>query len=79
MLIRRNNDKSEVAKVEFEKLYFIWNLLEMKYDKEFNEKGQVGVIVELFGWPYEDIIEESDFIKLSEYLGVKITPQMSLS
>ena len=79
VLIRRNNDKSEVAKVEFEKLYFIWNLLEMKYDKEFNEKDQVGVIVELFGWPYEDIIEENDFIKLSGYLGVKITPQMIMS
>ena len=72
--ILKKHDKSEVAKVEFEKLYFIWNVPEMKYDKEFNEKGQVGVIVELFGWPYEDIIEESDFIKLAGYLGVKITP-----
>ncbi len=73
VLIRENQDESEVAKIEFEVLYFIWNVPEMKYDKEFNEKGQVGVIVELFGWPYEDIIEESDFIKLSGYLGVKIT------
>ena len=72
--IRENDGKAEVAKVIFEEIYFLWNVPEMKYEKEFNEKGQKGVIVELFGWPYEDIIEESDFIKLSGYLGIKITP-----
>ena len=74
VIIREKSNKAEVARVDFEEVYFLWNVPEMKYEKEFNEKGQKGVIVELFGWPYEDIIEESDFIKLSGYLGIKITP-----
>ena len=37
-----------------------------------NNNGQKGAIAGLFGWPYEDIVEESDFLKLEGYLGVKI-------
>ena len=30
--------------------------------------------MELFGWPYDDITEECDFLREAGYLGVKITP-----
>ena len=63
------------AQLELEEEYFVWNVPKYHFDNEtLREKGQKGAIVELFGWPYEDIIEESDFLNLAGYLGVKISP-----
>ena len=63
------------ASLELEEEYFIWNVPKIDYDNEtLYQDGQKGAIVELFGWPYEDIIEETDFLKITGYLGVKITP-----
>ena len=74
-VVEMNNEANVVATLKLEEIYFIWNVPEVKYDDpEYNKNGQQGVIVELFGWPYEDIVEEADFLKLSGYLGVKITP-----
>ncbi|RLN91506.1 hypothetical protein BBJ28_00019917 [Nothophytophthora sp. Chile5] len=37
--------------------------------------GQKGAIVDLFGWPYDDIAQEcSDFLGKAGYMGVKINP-----
>ena len=36
------------------------------------KNGQKGAIVELFGWPYDDIKEECDFISHAGYLGLKV-------
>jgi len=30
--------------------------------------------VELFGWPYEDIEQECDFLAKAGYMGVKVFP-----
>ena len=69
------NTNTTFASLILEEEYFIWNVPELYYDNEIiREKGQKGAIVELFGWPYQDIIEESDFLNLAGYLGVKITP-----
>ena len=37
------------------------------------ESGKKGAIVDLFGWPYNDIAEECDFLGVAGYLGVKIS------
>jgi len=37
-----------------EKLDFIWNHPEVSTPSNF-KNGQKGAIVEMFGWPYEDI------------------------
>ena len=67
--------KETKAKLELENEFFIWNVPKIDYDNEtLYQDGQKGAIVELFGWPYQDIIEETDFLKLTGYLGVKITP-----
>ena len=65
-----NSDK-EVAKLEFEKEYFLWDNPVVSQSEEY-EKGQKGVIVELFGWPYEDVTEECNFLGIAGYLGVKV-------
>ena len=68
-----DNSNKEVAKLEFENEYFLWDnpivVQNIKY-----EEGQKGVIVELFGWPYEDISEECVFLGIAGYLGVKVYP-----
>lgn len=55
---------------------FAWNAAPIK-ERENNDKfrkGQKGAIVELFGWPDDDIAEECKFIAEAGYLGVKIFP-----
>ena len=66
------NDK-EFAKLELEEEYFIWDNPSINLDEKYNN-GSKGVIVDLFGWPYDDIAEECEFLKVAGYLGVKITP-----
>ena len=60
--------------LKLEEEYFLWDLPEVVQDNTIYENGQKGSIVELFGWPYDDITEECDFLKEAGYLGVKITP-----
>ena len=60
--------------LKLEEEYFLWDLPEIVQDNTIYENGQKGSIVELFGWPYDDITEECDFLREAGYLGVKITP-----
>jgi len=63
--------ENEIARLDLEDEYFIWDNPEVSQSKEY-ENGLKGSIVELFGWPYEDIAEECEFIGHAGYLGVKI-------
>ena len=70
-----DNNKKQIAKLDFENEYFLWDNKNIQNDKDnLYENGQKGVIVELFGWPYDDIEEECIFLSNAGYLGVKIGP-----
>lgn len=43
-------------------------------DSQSFDRGSKGAIVELFGWPYEDVEKECDFLSKAGYMGVKIFP-----
>ena len=62
-----------LSKLELENVYFLWDNPKITLNNKY-ENGQKGVIVELFGWPYEDISEECQFLSIAGYLGVKIAP-----
>ena len=69
---------NEVASLKLENIYFIWDNIEVNMPLEY-ENGQRGSIVELFGWPYEDVELECEFLSIAGYLGVKIfSPYESL-
>lgn len=53
---------------------FIWNVQPLKERPGDYRNGQKGAIVELFGWPDEDIEEECRLIGEAGYLGVKLFP-----
>ena len=57
--------------LELEDEYFIWDNPIIIQSSEY-KNGQKGAIVELFGWPYDDIKEECDFISHAGYLGLKV-------
>ena len=57
--------------LELENEYFILDNLTIIKSSEY-KNVQKGVIVELFGWPYDDIKEECDFISHAGYLGLKV-------
>ncbi|KAF8462963.1 glycoside hydrolase superfamily [Kalaharituber pfeilii] len=66
---------SSGKKLTLETLYFTWqaNAVNPPSGTTFNG-GQKGAIVELFGWPYDDIAQECTFIGKAGYMGVKIWP-----
>ena len=63
----------ELAKLELEDEYFMWDNPTVNQGSQY-EGGQKGAIVELFGWPYDDIAEECEFIGKAGYMAVKVFP-----
>ena len=63
----------ELAKLELEDEYFMWDNPTVNQGYQY-ENGQKGAIVELFGWPYDDIAEECEFIGNAGYMAVKVFP-----
>jgi len=53
---------------------FVWNVTPLKPRRGDYRNGQKGAIVELFGWPDDDIALECKHIAEAGYLGVKIYP-----
>ena len=68
-----DDKNNELVKLSLENEYFLWDNPIINQDEKY-ENGQKGVIVELFGWPFNDIAEECEFIGYSGYMGVKIWP-----
>ena len=68
------NNSEILAKLQLEDEYLIWDNEKINQNEYIYKKGQKGSIVELFGWPYNDIAEECDFLRVAGYLGVKISP-----
>ena len=63
--------QNEIVRLDLEEEYFIWDNPEVSQSEEY-ENGLRGSIVELFGWPYEDIAEECEFLGNAGYMGVKV-------
>ena len=63
----------EKAKLVLEDEYFLWDNPTVNQGNQY-EGGQKGAIVELFGWPYNDIAEECDFLGTAGYMAVKVFP-----
>lgn len=64
--------KDKKYKINLEDVDLYWNAPKITNDP-FN-KGQRGGIVELFGWPYEDVEKECEFLSKAGYMGVKVFP-----
>ncbi|KAH0788264.1 Alpha amylase, catalytic domain containing protein [Histomonas meleagridis] len=60
--------------VELDEIDFIWNVKPLKERTGDYRNGQKGAIVEMFGWPDDDIAEECKVIAEASYLGVKLFP-----
>ena len=70
-IIVDNKTQKEIVRLDLEDEYFIWDNPEVSQSEEY-ENGLRGSIVELFGWPYEDIAEECEFLGHAGYMGVKV-------
>ncbi|KAH0787915.1 Alpha amylase, catalytic domain containing protein [Histomonas meleagridis] len=60
--------------LELDEIDFIWNVEPLKERQGDYRNGQKGAIVEMFGWPDDDIAEECKVIAEAGYLGVKLFP-----
>jgi len=68
-----NSGGKLVASLVLDDLDFVWNHPAVNQPDNFL-KGQKGAIVELAGWPYNDIAEECPALGKMGYLGVKVFP-----
>ena len=69
---------NEAVSLQLQDIYLIWDNIEVNTPEEYKD-GQRGSIVELFGWSFEDVAEECEFLGIAGYLGVKIfSPTESL-
>jgi len=64
---------NELASLVLDDEYFMWDNPPVNQPGNY-EGGQKGAIVELFGWPYDDIAEECDFLGTAGYMAVKVFP-----
>ena len=60
--------------LELDGIDFIWNAAPIKEREGDFRGGRKGAIVELFGWPDDDIAKECKNIAEAGYLGVKVFP-----
>ena len=68
-----DNNGKQLAKLELEDEYFMWDNPIVNQGPQY-ENGQKGAIVELFGWPFDDIAEECEFLGNAGYMAVKVFP-----
>lgn len=60
-------------KITLETVDFVWNAPTIQQSSVY-ENGQKGAIVELFGWPYEDVEQECAHLAKAGWMGVKVFP-----
>ena len=60
--------------LELDEVDFIWNTAPVKARNGDYRNGKKGAIVEMFGWPDDDIAQECKHIAEAGYLGVKVFP-----
>jgi alpha-amylase len=63
----------ELASIRLEPVDFLWNLPAVNQPSNY-KNGQKGGIVEMFGWPYEEIEKECATLGKSVWMGVKVFP-----
>lgn len=67
------DDELIKATLILDELDFIWNHPAVNQPDNF-KKGQKGAIIEMFGWPYDDIAQECEMIGKAGYMGIKVFP-----
>ncbi|KAH6914463.1 alpha amylase [Coprinopsis sp. MPI-PUGE-AT-0042] len=65
---------SDGKKLELEPLHFFWQHQSLDAAQSNFNKGQKGAIAELFGWPWNDVAKECEFLGKAGYMGVKVWP-----
>lgn len=67
-----DNDGVEYT-ITMEPLNFIWQAATVNQSSVY-KNGQKGAIVEMFGWPHEDIKQECEYLAKQGWMGVKVFP-----
>ncbi|KAH6914464.1 alpha amylase [Coprinopsis sp. MPI-PUGE-AT-0042] len=65
---------SDGKKLELDPLNFVWQHQPLSAAQSSFNNGQKGGIVELFGWPWNDVAKECEFLGKAGYMGVKVWP-----
>ncbi|BFU21197.1 alpha-amylase family protein [Entamoeba histolytica] len=71
VIVHMDGDATEY--IDLEPLDFVWSIPAANLAPNYN-KGQKGGIVEMFGWPFEDIGKECEFMGKAGWLAVKVYP-----
>lgn len=60
--------------LELDEIDFLWNVESLNVKYPSLKEGKKGAIIEMFGWPDEDVEQECKRISEAGYLGVKLFP-----
>ena len=73
LVVKAVGSNGKEHSITVEPTNFVWQNPKVNQPENY-KNGQKGAIVELFGWPYEDIKEECQFLAQAGYMGVKVFP-----
>lgn len=73
LIVKATDGDGKEFTITMEPTNFVWQAPVIDQDEKYLN-GQKGAIVELFGWPYEDVKKECEFLSKAGYMGVKVFP-----
>lgn len=65
---------SDGTRLIIDPIVLIWNAQRLAQRPGDYRNGQKGAIVEIFGWPHDDVAKECELLGRAGYLGVKLLP-----
>ncbi|TFK22386.1 alpha amylase [Coprinopsis marcescibilis] len=65
---------SDGKRLVLEPINFFWQHQSLSAAQSSFNNGQKGGIIELFGWPWNDVAKECEFLGKAGYMGVKVWP-----
>ena len=71
--IHATDKDGKVFPLTLESINFVWQAEPINQSSVYNN-GQKGAVVEMFGWPYEDIKKECTALAKMGWMGVRIFP-----
>lgn len=71
--VKATDDSGTEYTVDMEAVNFLWQGAAINQDAAY-QNGQKGAIVEMFGWPHEDVKQECEYLAKQGWMGVKVFP-----
>lgn len=73
LVVKATDNDGHDYTITLEPINFIWQAATVNQSSVY-KNGQKGAIVEMFGWPHEDVKQECEYLAKAGWMGVKVFP-----